>query len=98
MNLTVHPKAEMELWDSVIHYEEQQAGLGMEFADAADEALIWISENPESLRLRAGFYRRFNMDRFTHYIAYVIRSDEIRVLSISHSHRKPEHWLGRLEH
>ena len=97
MTVAVHPEAEIEFWESVQFYEGEEAGVGVGFSDEVHEALMRISKHPELPRLRRDFYRRVNLKRFNHYIAYLIRDEEIRVLAISHAHRAPEHWIDRAE-
>jgi toxin ParE1/3/4 len=46
-------------------------------------------------RLRVGGYRRVNLKKFRHYIAYLQIGTTIWILAIAHGHRKPEFWIER---
>jgi toxin ParE1/3/4 len=45
-------EAENDILESYVWYEQQRAGLGEEFLKSLDKALISISKNPESYRIR----------------------------------------------
>ncbi|PWU20377.1 MAG: plasmid stabilization protein [Verrucomicrobia bacterium] len=96
MTLTVLHEADIEFSESVIHYEAKEPGLGERFRNEVAETVECIQRNPEVPRLRAKRYRRVNLSIFSHYIAYIIRADEIWSVAIAHSHRRPEFWLPRL--
>jgi hypothetical protein len=36
-----------------------------------------------------------NLHFFPYYIAYIIRSNDLWILAIAHSHRLPEYWIER---
>ena len=77
MTVVVLGEAEREFAESVVYYESKGAGLGWRFRTEVVEAISWIETNPELPRLRAKGYRRRNLQAFPHYIAYVIRGENI---------------------
>jgi plasmid stabilization system protein ParE len=95
MRLVILPHASLELREAIEYYESEQAGLGERLWDEFDKHLSWIAENALTPRLRSGDYRRVNLRVFPYYIAYAVRGDAIVVLAISHSSRRPEHWVDR---
>ncbi len=96
MIVRVLAEARLELLDAVEHYERDQVGLGKRLWDEVDEHLVWIVQNPEVAKLRAGGYRRVNLRVFPYFVAYVLRGDAVWVLAISHVRRRPEYWIERL--
>jgi hypothetical protein len=41
--------------------------------------------------------RRFLLPRFPFAVAYVIRGDDVLVLAIAHTRRRPGYWRGRTQ-
>jgi len=93
MRLLILPQASLELQEAVEHYEAEHSGLGKRLWDEFDQHLRWILENFTLPRLRSGNYRRVNLEVFPYYIAYAVCGKVIVILAISHSARKPEHWI-----
>ncbi len=96
MNIVVLPQAADEFDDATDYYDQQQPGLGQRFRDEVDRHIRWIREHPDVPRPRPGGYRRVNLKVFPHYIAYLVRGDEVWVLAVAHAHRRPEYWIGRV--
>jgi plasmid stabilization system protein ParE len=96
MTLITLEEAEQDLVESVAYYEAKQSGLGGRLRDEVAATVEWIVRHPELPRLRGKSFRRVNLRRFPHYVAYVIRGDTIWVVAIAHGHRRPEFWTGRL--
>jgi plasmid stabilization system protein ParE len=60
------------------------------------QALLRISQNPESSRLRRFGVRRRNLIRFKrHYVAYMIWKEQIVVIAIGHASKRPLYWYRR---
>ncbi len=97
MIVQVVPEARLELRDAAEYYDKQQAGLGRLLWRDVDEHILWISLHSQVPRERPGLYRRVNLRVFPYYLAYIIRGDVSWILAISHSHRRPEHWIERRE-
>ncbi len=95
MIIRVVPEARLELQDAAAYYEKLQAGLGRRLWHEADEHILWVAQNPEVPRLRAGGYRRVNLRVFPYYIAYIIRGEVLWILAIAHTHRRPNYWIER---
>jgi len=94
-------EAEAELDDAASWYDERREGLGDELLRAVREALLVISEAPESwprwptAPARIPPLRRFVLPRFPYAIAYQVHTDFVSVLGIVHGKRKPLYWIGR---
>jgi hypothetical protein len=85
--------AAVELAESFAYYESRETGLGVRFRDEVAAVVKWVEEHAEIPRLRRKGYRRVNLRIFPHYIAYVIRTDQIWIVAVAHAHRRPEFWL-----
>ena len=71
-------------------YEQQRAGLGIEFLAAVDEAIQQIGRSPERFpRLETlpeeGFVRRHVLNRFPYAIVYEATTTEIRIIAVAHT-------------
>jgi hypothetical protein len=96
MKIITHPDALTEIGDVIEYYEQQQQGLGLKLKAEVEETVAWIQDNALTPRLRENGYRRVNLKTFSYYIAYIIRQDNLYILTIAHSHRQPEYWATRL--
>lgn len=96
MTVIIVAEAEHEFLKDADYYEQQQSGLGVRFRNEVASVVDWLTQNTEVPRLRAGGYRRVNLRSFPHYVAYIVRNDTIWIAAISHAHRRPDHWLGRI--
>jgi hypothetical protein len=96
MTVSIQEEAGREFMADASYYEDQEVGLGHRFRCEVADVVNWIARNPEVPRLRGRRYRRVNLRTFPHYVAYVIRDDQIWVVAVSHAFRLPEHWISRL--
>jgi toxin ParE1/3/4 len=97
----VLPVAEGEAIAAAIWYEDRQSGLGDDFVSEFHSALDMIRRNPLSasrLEYYSGLHeiRRQMLHRFPYAVVYLCRNDEIVVVAVTHSRRRPLHWLNRL--
>ena len=90
-----HELAELELNDAADFYNSKQAGLGAAFIHAVQQAVVQISELPESCIAVKGSARRKVLNRFPYNLIYSIALDRIRVLAIASQRRRPFYWRGR---
>lgn len=95
MIIRVVPEARLELQAAADYYEKQQPGLGRRLWQEVDEHILWISLHSDIPRFRSGGYRRINLRVFPYYLAYITRNEELWILAIAHTHRRPEYWVGR---
>ena len=95
MNLRILDEAAAELTDAITHYQSIESGLGVRLKDEVKSATHWIAGHPGLPRIRSHGYRRVNLKIFPYYIAYLVHDEEIWVLAIAHSARRPEHWIPR---
>ena len=95
MTVIFLPEAAQEFQNAAVYLEGEDTGLGIRFRNEVDTHVQWIIKNPKVPRIRDGIYRRVNLRVFPYYIAYLLKEEEIWILAIAHSHRKPEYWIER---
>jgi toxin ParE1/3/4 len=95
--LRVVEPASAELAEAVRWYERQRPGLGAELFDAVAHTVDLIRTNPEIGSLRQGRFpsRQFPLRRFPYKIVYRERDDDIYIVAIAHTARRPNYWKDR---
>ena len=93
--LTLHADALKEIDEAATFYDERASGLGLRFLRAIDAGLDSIERTPERFAIFHGERRRFLVRDFPYRIVYRGSSEEIRILAIAHTHRRPLYWLKR---
>lgn len=88
--------AEQEMLDAARYYELQALGLGDDFLDKLDSAVLDISNNPEAWPVIRFEIRRRLVHRFPYALLYRVDPDEIVVLATMHLHRHPSYWINRV--
>ena len=93
--------ADGEAIAATIWYEDQQPGLADEFLVQMHQAYESIRRNPAGsplLEYYAGPHeiRRCLMQRFRYAVIYLCRPDEIVIIAVAHTRRRPLYWLDRL--
>lgn len=94
-----HPLVRADLSDATNWYEDQQPGLGMEFA--ADFLAHYRRLGRDALLYAVRFadVRRLNLDRFPYGLFYVVRASEIWLLAVLHASRDTQAILrGRRQY
>lgn len=99
-HLSVDPAAEEELRAIVARYEIQHHGLGAQFFTEVGRVLELILRRPGigSMvpRVRAAYSaRRVLLRHFPYFVVYRERSNDIHVVAIAHTSRKPGYWRRR---
>ena len=93
--IIVRPEAELDISDAYIWYESKSPGLGAQFIDAIDEALLLASRSPEIFPKAHRSTRRALIRRFPYGIFYTIEAERIVVLAVMHTARHPARWQQR---
>jgi plasmid stabilization system protein ParE len=88
--------AQRELDDAVAWYNDQVAGLGLEFLDELDRAVRRVVEFPLSFPEIERGIRRCRLGRFPYGLIYGVDDETIVVVAVAHLHRQPRYWIGRL--
>jgi len=100
VKLRVHSSAERELLAGAKWYEDRQPGLGDEFVDEYQAAILRTLAAPNSFaRVETNksrrIIRRCPLNRFPYYLAYEVRDDFILLLAVAHEKRRPNYWKRR---
>jgi plasmid stabilization system protein ParE len=91
-----HPLAEQELTEAATYYEEQKAGLSLEYLEAVEQAVNCLMYYPEIGAKIRGCIRRLVLPKFPYSLLYrVLEGEEIRILAVAHHKRKPFYWSRR---
>lgn len=92
----VHTEAIEELDAAVAYYEDQKAGLGLDFLVEVEQALGKIQQNPNlgSVYKVTGL-RRHVIQRFPFLVFYAELEECIWVVAIAHGKRRPDYWRRR---
>ena len=83
--------AQRELDNAVAWYNEQAAGLGLEFLDELDRAVRRVVAFPLSYSEIELGIRRCRLARFPYGLIYGIDGDTIVVVAVAHLHRWPRY-------
>ena len=95
MRYWFHAEARRELLESVRYYEEQQAGLGRRFLEAATETIGRIQAHPNVYRVVSGTWRQCRVPRFPFGIVYRVANRRVEIIAVMHLHRRPGYWRYR---
>lgn len=95
MQIRYSAAAKNELNDACDWFERQQPGLGVRLRDEVRKATLQIARTPLLFPIEMGEVRRYIMNPFSYTLRYVLRSDEVWVMAVSHQHRHPDYWVER---
>jgi len=95
MKVRFHSEAVSELNAAVDYYEENEAGLGIEFVMEIQKGIEMILKYPESWQQISASTRRYIINRFPFGIIYLSFEDTISITVIMHLNRKPGYWKKR---
>jgi toxin ParE1/3/4 len=91
-----HPGAKREMREAADFYDLERGGLGTEFLDAVERAMLLMVEHPESSPVVLGHVRTCTVPGFPYSIVYSVRSGRIFVSAVAHNSRRPFYWHDRL--
>lgn len=94
-------KAADEAVEAAAWYEEQQPGLGIEFAQALHAALDLLEEEIVPLANMPGAAgqegaKRLILSRFPYDLVVRKQHDILILVAVAHHSRRPGYWRGRL--
>lgn len=96
LSIVLRPAAQEEFDEAVDWYEQQSAGLGVEFLNRVEEALDRISATPEAYSIVFQEMRRIVVRKFPNLIYYRVEPEQIVVFAIFHNKREPKTWQSRV--
>ena len=89
-----HPLLRADISEAINWYEDQQPGLGQEFAADFLSHYRHLVRDAQLYAVRFAGVRRLNLDRFPYGLFYVIRPPEIWLLAVLHASRDTEAVLA----
>jgi toxin ParE1/3/4 len=100
MTLRFLREAEEELAAASLYYERRQRGLGARFHAHVQEALQALSGDPSRFPCYEGGvtrrkYRRARVRRFPYIVVFEERGQEVLVVAVAHTSRRPGYWGRR---
>ena len=95
--LLISEPASLELAEAVRWHEERRPGWGGRLFDAVAGTLALIESHPEIGSPRRGRLpaRQLKVRGFPYLVAYRVRSDDLYVVAIAHTSRRPGYWKYR---
>ena len=96
MRLSWLPIAIEEHDQAVAFYEERSAGLGERFEAEASRAIELIREYPRAWHPVSARARRCRLNRFPYGIVYWVGVEELLIVAVAHSKRRPRYWQARV--
>jgi plasmid stabilization system protein ParE len=98
LRLIIRPEAEADIRATIQWYEEQQSGLGWQFAEETGKFIRRSLGNSRAYRLmrRQPHVRRILMNRFPYRIFYLLREDALVVFAVIHGKRQEANWVERI--
>jgi plasmid stabilization system protein ParE len=86
-----------ELIAAIRWYEARRTGLGAELHEAVVRTIDLIRNHPDSGSPRTGRFpsRQLRVARFPYKVVYRVRRDDIYIIAIAHTSRRPEYWKDR---
>jgi hypothetical protein len=89
--------ARIELEEEVKYYNDQQSGLGYDFAREVANTIARILRYPEAWKKLSKRTRWCRTKRFPYGVVYQTRGDKILVVAVAHLKRKPRYWRDRVK-
>jgi plasmid stabilization system protein ParE len=93
--LILLPRAEAELFDAALWYENERAGLGVAFEQDFDAIGSRIRAAPRQFPEIEPQIRRALFHRFPYAVFFVVEAEELVVIAVLHQRRDPDTWRGR---
>jgi toxin ParE2 len=97
VNVRVLEVAQHELDEAISYYNNQVAGLGDAFPLETVAAIERIRRFPEGWHPLGKDIRRCRLRRFPYGLIYHAAKDEILIIAVAHSHRRPDYWRDRTQ-
>jgi plasmid stabilization system protein ParE len=87
--------ARLEYDEAAIWYESQKVGLGVEFVEEIERALLAACEAPQRFSAVLQDVHRVRVRRFPYFIFFRVRGNRLIVLAVFHVRRDPAVWRER---
>lgn len=96
MKYWLHPEAEHDLREAAKFYRGKAgASLSQAFFAEFEHAISLLLEHPRLGSIWRFGRRRLLMRRFPYWVIYTLADDQVRILAVAHSSRRPGYWRWR---
>lgn len=92
-----HSEARLEFDEAVDWYLDRDPRAALRFLFAVDEITASIVTDPERYELIAPELRAVRIPKFPYRMIYRIHRDEVQVVAVAHTSRRPGYWNARLD-
>jgi plasmid stabilization system protein ParE len=92
-----HPKAQQELIDAAMWYDDRREGLGDEFVDVVSDKVVDICRMPERFPIVHDDVRQAILRRFPFVVYFRLVGERVLVVSVFHASRDPDSLWSRLD-
>ena len=93
--IQLHPEAEQEYLTVISWYGRRSLTAGIRFENTFQQALEKIKESPLRWPVYFDDIRKYTLYRFPFTLFYRHDGEEILILALAHSRRKPNYWAKR---
>jgi plasmid stabilization system protein ParE len=96
--LQISEPASVELAQAVRWYEERRTGWGARLFEAVAHSFEIIERHPEigSPRTDRPASRQLSVRGFPYVVVYQVRPDDVYVVAVAHTSRRPGYWKNRV--
>ena len=95
--LRLSAEARSEINEAAVFYEGRQPGPGKQWRLEVARALDEIQRRPNMGSKTVFGARQYHLQRFSFYVIFAERLENILVVSFAHDKRRPGHWQDRIE-
>src|SRR5205823_5030710 len=95
--LSLRGEAEADIEAAAEWYEDQRAGLGLEFTRVVRAALATIERDPLLYPFARGEVRRALVRRFPYAVYFLVAPEAVVVIACLHVRRDPQVWKQRAD-
>jgi len=89
-------KAQSDIREAYVWYEEKAEGLGDEFLNCLDAAFSLVAASPHIYPVRFNIFRRILIQRFPYAVYFISDDRMIRIYYVFHTSQNPEKLAARL--
>jgi len=95
-NVKIDAAAREEFNDALDWYAKRSAGAAIGFAAAIDAAIDKVGVDPHRFPKTFADCRHCSVERYPYCLIFYQNGDEIVIVAIAHSKRRPGYWRRRM--
>ncbi len=97
LEIEYHPEARLEVIEADQWYSEIDEQVGEQFKIELARSEGQVKRNPETWGRYLHGTQAFRFRRFPFVLAYIQRGDQLFVVALAHTRRKPGYWKNRIK-